>query len=311
MTHKPTAIFKPTNEVKQKNVLILGIAGMLGNTVFRVLSKNKNLNVYGSIRDEKSLLFFNNELQEKIIININVLDQNSIERAFEVVNPDVVINCVGVIKQLSESNEILKTVPINTLLPHQLAEICTRRKGRLIQISTDCVFSGSKGSYVESDFPDCYDIYGRTKLLGEIDNSEFVVTLRTSIIGHELNTNKSLVDWFLSQNNTVNGFTKAIYSGLPTVELANVIDKYVVPNSKLQGLYHVAGNSINKYDLLNLISKIYNKKILIEQSEKLVIDRSLVADKFNNETGYIPPDWQTLIELMNDDYMNVSFKKFK
>ncbi len=302
----PRAGFEIPNEVK--NVLILGISGMLGSTIFRVLSKNKHLNVYGSIRDEKLLLFFDKKLKENVITNINVLDQNSIQRVFEVVNPDVVINCVGVIKQLSESNAIIKTIVTNALLPHQLAEICALKKRRLILISTDCVFSGSKGSYVEGDFPDCNDIYGRTKLLGEIDNSEFVVTLRTSVIGHELSTSKCLVDWFLSQNNTVSGFTKAIFSGLPTVELANVIDKYVIPNPILQGLYHVAGNSINKCELLNLISKIYNRKILIEPSEKLVIDRTLVAEKFNNKTGYIPPDWQTLIELMHDD-MSSNFKE--
>lgn len=299
--------FQSTSDT-HKNVLILGISGMLGNAVFRILSKNDELNVFGTIRNEKSKTFFNNQLKEKIISNINVLHENAIEKVFEIANPNIVINCIGLIKQLSDSNDILKAIPINTLLPHLLVEQCFKSNSRLIHFSTDCVFSGKKGNYVENDFPDCYDIYGRSKLLGEINNSKFVVTLRTSIIGHELSESKSLVNWFLSQKKSVNGFKNAIYSGLPTVELANIINKYLIPNPKLHGLYHVASNPINKYDLLKIISRIYNKNISIIPFEEFVVDRSLVSNKFNSQTGYVSPDWSTLIEMMFEDFKDANFK---
>ena len=168
---------------------------------------------------------------------------------------------------------------------------------RLIHISTDCVFSGSKGHYRESDTPDATDLYGRSKLLGEIDYGD-ALTLRTSIIGPELYSNSSLLDWFLSQTGSIQGFTKAVFSGLPTVEIARVIAEYVIPRPKLAGLYHVSSEPIDKCALLNLIAKIYKKPIHIVPDDKLVIDRSLNSDRFYEETGYHAPQWDELITRM-------------
>ncbi|MBA2628810.1 MAG: sugar nucleotide-binding protein, partial [Rickettsiaceae bacterium] len=166
-----------------------------------------------------------------------------------------------------------------------------------IHISTDCVFSGSEGSYTEDDFPDAYDLYGRSKLLGEVDYPN-AITLRTSIIGHELSGNRSLINWFLSQDKKASGFTKAIYSGLPTIELAEIIDKYVIPRPQMHGLYHVSSEPINKYELLKLVRDVYTKDIEIEPSDKLIIDRSLNSERFRNETGYKPPIWSKLVQKM-------------
>jgi len=299
--------FTETSKSSRKNILIFGVTGMLGNTLFRSLSKNSSLNVFGTQREKDGLQFFDEILQRKIIRNVQATNANSVQSAFEIAKPDIVMNCIGVIKQLSASSEVLKTVPINTLFPHVLAETCSQKKCRLVLISTDCVFSGTKGRYIETDFPDCYDVYGRSKLLGEIHDSDKVLTLRTSIIGHEIFSNKSLVDWFLSQVHQVRGFTKAIYSGLPTAELARVIEKFVIPNDSLHGLYHVASDPINKYELLKIVARIYNKQIEIQPSEGLVIDRSLVAKKFSTDTGYEPPSWETLIISMHEDYVSANF----
>jgi dTDP-4-dehydrorhamnose reductase len=213
------------------------------------------------------------------------------------VRPDVVVNCVGLVKQLADANDPLQAVPINTLLPHRLAALCQASGARLVHISTDCVFSGAKGNYLETDFPDAYDLYGRSKLLGEVDYPH-AITLRTSIIGHELSGNRSLVNWFLAQQGAVKGFTRAIFSGLPTVELASVVRDVVLPRKELHGLYHVSAKPINKFDLLQLVAKVYRKNIEINPSEELVIDRSLNSDRFKEATGYAPPEWATLIQRM-------------
>ena len=211
--------------------------------------------------------------------------------------PDIASNCIGVVKQLAEAKNPLYAVPLNTMLPHRLASLCQIVGARLIHISTDCVFSGAKGNYLETDFPDADDLYGRSKLLGEVDYPH-TVTLRTSIIGHEMAGRRSLLNWFLSQSGSVKGFTRAVFSGLPTIELSRVVRDYVLPRPELHGLYHVAAKPINKYDLLSLIAKVYGKEINIVPDKDFVIDRSLNADKFQKATGYMPPEWPDLIAAM-------------
>lgn len=279
-------------------ILVLGATGMLGNAIFRFLSKDKQHQVYGTARNYSNLLaHFSDNNKQKIITNVDILDHDSLTDTVAQVYPDVVINCIGVIKQLSISSNPLHTIPINTLLPHRLAKLCQISHARLVHISTDCVFSGKKGGYTEDDFPDAYDLYGRSKLLGEVDYPN-AITLRTSIIGHEIIGNKSLVNWFLNQTQPVNGFRRAVFSGLPTVELAHIINKYILPNDELHGLYHVASEPISKYTLLCLISEVYQKSIEIIPNDEIVIDRSLNSDKFKNTTNYSSPKWVDLVKLM-------------
>ena len=278
-------------------VMVLGITGMLGNAMFRVLSENPSLTVSGTARSENSKRYFADNLHSQIVGGIDVENNDSLVKAFAVVKPNVVVNCVGLVKQLADANDPLQAVPINTLLPHRLAALCQATSARLIHISTDCVFSGSKGNYLETDFPDAYDLYGRSKLLGEVDYPH-AVTLRTSIIGHELSGHRSLVNWFLSQQNPVKGFTRAIFSGLPTVELATIVRDVVLPHQELHGLYHVASKPINKFDLLQLVAKVYGKSIEIKPAEDLVINRSLNANRFKQATGYVSPEWPAMIHNM-------------
>lgn len=265
--------------------------------MFRALSENKSLDVYGSTRSGGARHHFAEELAHKIMPGIDVENHDSLVKVFAAVRPDAVVNCVGLVKQLSDANDPLLAVPINTLLPHRLAALCRATEARLVHISTDCVFSGAKGNYLESDFPDAYDLYGRSKLLGEVDYPH-AITLRTSIIGHELFGQRSLVGWFLAQKHSVKGFTRAIFSGFPTVELARVVGDFVLPRPELHGLYHVAAKPINKFDLLKLIANTYGKDIEIIPSDELVIDRSLNAGRFKEATGYTAPEWPDLVRRM-------------
>ena len=289
-----------SNSIKKnkKTVLVLGATGMLGNTVFRYLSIKQSHIVFGSVRSATSKLLFKKNLRKNLISNIDVYSDKKIANLFSLVNPDIVINCIGVIKQLDQSSNVLEVVPINSLLPHRLAFLCKKKPIRLIHFSTDCVFSGEKGNYIESDNPDAKDLYGRSKLIGEIDYPN-CLTLRTSIIGPELNSSRSLLCWFLKQSGTIKGYTKAIFSGLSTVEVARILCEYII-ESNLTGIYHLSGNSIDKYSLLNLIAKIYNHKVKIIPDTKIVIDRSLNCEKFRNITGYKPKSWEDLVKSMRE-----------
>ena len=271
---------------------------MLGNAMMRVLSEKSDWQVYGTLRSEGAKRFFSAEIAQRLIIGVDVEHYDSLIKVFATIRPDVVINCIGLIKQLSEADDPLQALPINALLPHRLARLCELSNTRLVHMSTDCVFSGEKGGYRESDPSDAKDLYGRSKFLGEVTYPHSV-TLRTSIIGHELQGARSLIGWFLSQERQCKGFVKAIYSGLPTVVLAQIVRDVIIPRTDLSGLYHVAAQPISKYDLLRLVAEVYGKVIEIIPDDKLVIDRSLNADRFRDATGYLAPGWPKLIELMH------------
>ncbi len=286
---------------QSKNVLILGATGMLGHTLLRMFSARDSLRVHATCRRRDSLApWLTQGGGERVYGEVDAGDFDSVQRVLTEIRPDVVINCIGVIKQLAGAKDPLLCIEINALFPHRLAQACQAVGARLIHISTDCVFSGKKGRYVEDDFPDCNDLYGRTKLLGEVDYPHSV-TLRTSIIGHELHGSVSLIDWFLGQEGSVRGFTKAIYSGFPTVEMARIIADVVIPRPELSGVYHVSSESISKYDLLCLVRETYGKTIEIEPCDDFVCDRSLDSSRFRAATGYVPPSWPELVSRMYEE----------
>jgi len=280
-------------------VLILGSSGMLGSTLLRLFYLNPAIEVFGTVRSNTAMELLPKALHGKLISGIDVENNEHLLRLMARVRPNVVVNCIGIVKQLSDSDLPLTAIPINALLPHRLAEICSLFGSRLVQISTDCVFSGMKGLYSETDFADADDLYGRSKYLGEVDYNH-AITLRTSIIGHELSGSRSLVCWLLAQQGKIYGFRKAIFSGLPTVELGNVILKYVLPNPELRGLYHVSAEPINKFDLLTLVARQYDKDLEIIPKDDFVIDRSLDSTRFMHATGYQPNKWPQLVKLMRD-----------
>lgn len=276
---------------------------MLGSSLFRILPEMGH-EVYGSLRQSKQTDFLKKTFpnSQNLIYNIDVLNSDQLNSLITQIQPDLIINCIGIIKQLDISNDPIYVLPINSILPYRLTELATRVGARLIHISTDCVFDGKKGNYLEIDKPNAEDLYGKSKEIGEIKNKSNVITLRISLIGHELQSNHSLVDWFLSQKNQVSGYKNAIFSGLTSLEMAKVIHHYIIPNENLYGLYHVSVNPISKYNLLKLIQEIYAVSTTIIPETNVAIDRSLNSDKFQKDTGYQPPDWKQLIQEMKTYY---------
>lgn len=280
-------------------ILVLGASGMLGNAVFRLFSENDNFNVIGTIRGERSKKFFPALLRGALISGIDIENIDNVTRIFGEMRPEVVINCIGMVKQLAEADDPLAAIPLNSLLPHRLARLCAVAGARLVHMSTDCVFSGSKGMYTEADSTDAIDLYGRSKFLGEVDYPN-AITLRTSIIGRELEGARSLVGWFLAQSGSVKGFRKAVFSGLPTVEIARLIRDHVLPSPHLHGLYHVSADPIDKYELLQLVAHAYGKHIAIKADDSFVIDRSLDSSRFRLATGFQPKPWPELVSSMKE-----------
>jgi dTDP-4-dehydrorhamnose reductase len=272
---------------------------LLGHTVFQTLNQSKDFDVIGTVRSEDQRSAFGISIQSQLLGGIDVANESILTEVFEKVKPDQVINCIGYTKH--QPYDSMAHMALNSVLPHRLLDLSNQFNSRLIHISTDCVFSGRRGNYQESDIPDADDVYGRSKILGEVFDSNSI-TLRTSIIGHELLTNYSLLNWFLAQNDSCEGYRNAIFSGLPTVIFSEIIRDLVIPNAQLTGLFHVSASPINKFDLLTLIAKIYRKKILIKPNDEIKIDRSLNSKKFKDATGFNPPPWENLINYMHKIY---------
>ncbi len=282
-------------------VLILGGKGMLGHKLvqkfqdkFEVWTSFRNKNFRKS--DSVSIDFKNNTCR----LNAEIFE--TVEQLVEQIRPNVIVNAIGIIKQLPDSKNIIKTLTVNSIFPNQLAILADAIKAKLINISTDCVFSGVKGNYTENDTADATDLYGRSKNFGEVVLNENCLTLRTSIIGRELETNHSLVEWFLSQTGKkVKGYKNAIFSGFPTVVIADIIADLIANHKEMHGLYHISSQPINKFDLLVLLKKAYQLDIEIEPFEEIMIDRSLNSTKFRNETNFQPSCWDEMIEKMVRD----------
>jgi dTDP-4-dehydrorhamnose reductase len=239
--------------------------------------------------------------QGNIIENVDVMNQAALAACLRSHSPDFVVNCIGIIKQRPTAHSHLPSIAINSLLPHQLAELCSQWGGRLIHFSTDCVFSGKQGNYSEDDASDAEDLYGKSKFLGEVQALN-ALTLRTSIIGRELSEFRSLLEWFLGQKGTkVRGFTRALYSGVTTNFLARFVGDIIADHPGLQGLYQVTSPTISKHDLLNLLRQTYGLSTQIVADDSFFCDRSMRSDKLRAAIGYECPPWPVLCaELAND-----------
>jgi len=282
-------------------ILILGATGMLGHKLMQVLSPH--FTVIGTVRGDISHLREHPILGKMSLIGTVLADSiSSVRHAIEQCKPDVIINCIGIVKQLPSSRDPLPSIAINALFPHQLAQICLKQKIRLIHMSTDCVFSGNKGNYTEEDPSDAEDLYGKTKFLGEVDYPG-CLTIRTSIIGRELDSTHGLVEWFLHQRGKmIQGYKKAIFSGLTTNALAEIIGTIIEEHPDLHGVWQVAADPISKYDLLMLLKQQYQTDdIVIEPDEGIVSDRSLNGSRFNAATSITVPPWPVMIEQLYRD----------
>jgi dTDP-4-dehydrorhamnose reductase len=288
------------NVNKKPRVLILGGTGMLGHKLVQRLSSE--LDVWCTIRGSFDTVSDYGIFTSKTTIEkINVENESDLHQAIEAASPEFVINAAGIIKQLPTSKDVITTLSVNSILPHRLKPLAINYDFQLICISTDCVFQGDKGSYREEDPADALDLYGRSKNIGEV-TGENCLTIRTSIIGRELRSSHSLVEWFLSnRGKQVNGFVNAIYSGFPTVVFADIILELIRRKEPLNGLYHVSSDPINKFDLLELVNREYRAGVEIKRSEDFKIDRSLDSLRFREETGFAPPPWPEMIRRMAAD----------
>jgi len=281
-------------------ILLLGATGMLGHKLMQVLSKK--FHVSGTVRGDTRTYAATPVFSGITLLGNTRADEiATIQEAINIAAPDVVINCIGIVKQLPAAQNRLASISINALFPHQLAKICRNRNIRFIHVSTDCVFSGKRGCYTEDDLSDADDLYGKTKFLGEVDYPG-CLTLRTSIIGRELESSHGLIEWFLSQEGkTVYGYKKAIFSGLTTNAFSGIIGRIISDCPELRGVVQVASIPISKFDLLTLVKKTYGMNIDIRPDEMVINNRSLNADKFRKETNIKIPSWEYMIDEMYRD----------
>ena len=281
----------------KNEVMILGVNGMLGHTLFKFFNFNTSLNTVGILRNKRNLLSDNMLSKSKNIYEYNFIEDNVLKQLIDAFKPKFIINCIGIVKQHPDANNPLISISVNSLFPHKLDKLCQLFETKLIHFSTDCIFSGKKGNYVEDDISDSHDLYGRSKFLGEVKSNN-TLTLRTSYIGEELVTARGLLSWFLQQKGRVKGFSRAIYSGLTTVEIAKVLNEFVLPNETLKGVYHLSSEPIDKYSLLKIIKNVYDKNVTIEKDSEFKINRSLNSSKFQIETGYQPLKWEESIQII-------------
>lgn len=281
-------------------VLILGGAGMLGHKLWQSFSPRFDTHVTfrKSAAAYTGLGIYD---PSRALGGVTADDLQSTKRALDLVHPDVVVNCIGIVKQDTRARDPIASITVNALFPHRLAQICRDAGARLIHLSTDCVFSGRAGDYSEDDTPDADDLYGRTKLLGEV-GGEGCLTIRTSMIGRELEGSHGLVEWFLAQEGKrVRGFRRAVFTGFTTGALADVLAEVISHHHDLSGIWHVASEAINKFDLLSLIKEMYQLTVEIEPDETFLCDRSLDGSRFRQKVGIAALSWPEMIRRMRED----------
>jgi len=275
-------------------ILVVGASGMLGHEAIRVLAPD--FEVWGACRDPRVLPDLGVPTK-RMLAGLDATDSHAAYALIQRVRPDLVLNAVGIVKQRADAKAAIPSIQVNSLWPHVLAHACAANDARMVHVSTDCVFSGSRGGYVETDVPDAFDLYGRSKLLGEVTDRENTVTLRTSIIGWQLGEPTGLVGWFAAhRNEELKGFTKAVFSGLTTQALTEVIRDIVMQDASLSGLWHVSAEPIDKYTLLTKLAEYAGWDVDITPSEELVIDRSLDSSRFRERTGWVAKSWDEMLD---------------
>jgi dTDP-4-dehydrorhamnose reductase len=281
-------------------VLVLGGAGMLGHRLYATLRPRHD--TFATVRKPAeayaSLGLFE---RPRLIDRVDVLVDADLTRAIDAARPEAIVNCVGIIKQLPHAEDPLAAIAVNSLLPHRLVAIGAAARIRLVHVSTDCVFSGERGAYRESDRPDPVDLYGRSKLLGEVTRPG-AITLRTSMIGREIRGASGLVEWFIAnRGGRVSGYRRAIYSGFTTAVLSQIIADVLERHADLSGLWHVSSEPIDKYALLAAINAAFGLGIQLEPDDAFTCDRSLDSSRFRAATGFVPPSWPAMVEEMRAD----------
>ncbi len=281
-------------------VLVLGAGGMLGHKLVQRLGER--FDVHGTLRADGLPAGYAHVLDpDRIRLGVRADRLETVQQAIEAVAPDVVINAIGIVKQLPDADREAPTMAINARFPHELAAFARPRGVRVVQISTDCVFSGARGGYAESDVPDPVDLYGRSKLEGELDEPG-TLTLRTSIVGRELRDAHGLFEWFIANaGGRVGGYSRAIFSGLTTAALSDLVGDVVADHPDLHGVWHASAAPIDKLSLLRRLASAMQITIEIEPDDRLRIDRSLDSSRLRAVTGWAPPSWDAMLEAVGAD----------
>ncbi len=278
-------------------VLVVGGDGMLGHQLFTGLGHTHD--VRATLRRPLSeYARLGQFTAANAYAGIDVRDPGSLEAVLAEFRPAAVCNAAGLVKQRPAASDPIASIEVNSLFPHRLAAMAASVGARVVHVSTDCVFSGRRGDYTEDDVPDPVDLYGRSKLLGELDR-EGCLTLRTSVIGLELQGRQGLVEWALAQDGRIRGFRRAIYTGLTTVELTRVLDRLIRGHEDLHGVWHVASDPISKYELLVELYSRLGRDVEVIPDDTVACDRSLRSDRFNQAVGYRPPAWATMLDELS------------
>jgi dTDP-4-dehydrorhamnose reductase len=283
----------------RQRLLILGGTGMFGHQLYH--AARSRFDTWVTVRHDAPVSHPLFSDPKRVIAGVDVTTPHICADAIARLQPHVIVNAVGLIKQRAQGDDPVEAIQINALFPHQLARCAATSGARVIHLSTDCVFSGRTGGYRESDLADATDLYGRSKLLGEVTGPR-ALTLRTSMIGRELASTRGLVEWFLSRGNQdADGFTHAIFSGLTTPVLAALILEIIERHPHLTGLYHVSAAPIDKHRLLHLLNAAFGANVRIRPSDRLQIDRSLNGSRFREATGFVAPSWEAMIEQLAEN----------
>lgn len=273
-------------------ILVLGGNGMLGHRVALQLSQSHDVTATVRVSDERLAAMVPDAAQRA---GVSADDFATVRQTIEDVRADAVVNCIGIVKQRDEAKAAVPSIAVNSLFPQLLAQLCSEMGIRMVHLSTDCVFTGTRGMYREDDVPDADDLYGRTKLLGEV-GGEGVVTVRTSMVGWEIGRPHGLLEWFAAQRGgRCNGYRRGVFSGLSTAALADVIERLLTEWAELQGMWHVSVAPIDKYALLTMVRDALGWDVTIDPVDEPAIDRSLDSSRFRDVTGWEPPSWDEMV----------------
>lgn len=287
----------------QKSIVVLGCSGMLGHKLMQTISESTDYHVYGTVRSMTSnrVTQIPRNKNTTVVSDIHADNLAPLKKLLAETHPVAIVNCIGIVKQLPEGSQPIPSIKINSLLPHQLAEMSREVGSRFFHFSTDCVYSGTKGFYSETDATDPQDLYGKSKAIGEVGGPG-CFTIRSSIIGPELDSHLGLFEWFcLQRGKKVKGYRKALYTGFTTTAMSRILLMLIEKFPEMSGVWNVASDPISKYEILCKINKILNLGITVEEDQSYAMNRTLDGSKFKNATGFSSPSWDEMLTQLGQD----------
>jgi len=290
-------------------ILILGAGGMLGHKLYQTLSKTYDDVIPVFRKNKEHYHKFNLYKPEKMIGNTDVTDQSKLLAVLNSVKPDIICNCIGKTTRKINSEDSQSVIYLNSFLPHFISKWSSENNSYFIHFSTDCVFSGKNGPYKPNDFRDSRDLYGLSKILGET-NSKYGLTIRTSIVGREIENQTEFFEWiFSSKNKSVSGYKNVFYSGVTTNYLSEVVAQLITKDSKSHGLLQVASPPISKLNLIKKVNSLFGLGMKINTDASKVSNKILSPVKFTITSGIKTQTWDEMLNTLkkeNSYYENLN-----